>query len=149
MPKLGNEALVQKLNDIAGPVADYYGVELVEVTYHPGKHQTVRLVVYKKGGVLVDDCAAVSRRFAADLEIADVIPGRYTLEVSSPGLDRPLRNPADFRRRIGEEVSLRFSDGDGKKRTAKGTIDSVTDHTVTVGGTAYEWDKVVEGKLII
>ena len=141
--------MVERLIAVAEPVAEYYGVELVEVTHHPGRYQTVRVIIDKKGGVSVDDCAAVSRRFSADLDIEEVMPGRYTLEVSSPGLDRPLKTPSDFRRRAGESVTLRYTDGDGKRKTAKGIIAGVDDNSVTIGTTDFRWDQVIEGKLII
>ena len=142
-------ALLEKLNRIAGLVSEYYGVELVEVSHYPGKHQTVRMVIYKRGGVTIEDCTAVSRRLSADLDFDEVIPGRYTLEVSSPGLDRPLKTPADFRRKIGESITLRYQDEDGKRKTAKGIVAKVDDEMVTIGTTTYGWDRVIEGKLVI
>lgn len=142
-------ALLERLTEIAERVAEYYGVEVVEVGHFPGKYQTVRLLIDKKGGVTLDDCTAVSRRLSADLDIDDVIPGRYTLEVSSPGLDRPLKTPADFRRKIGESVTLKFKDDEGKRKSAKGIIAKVNDQTVTIGTTDYEWDRVIEAKVII
>jgi len=142
-------ALVGRLTAVAEKVAECYGVELLELTHYPGKHQTVRLVIDKRGGVTLDECAAVSRRLSADLDIDDVVPGRYTLEVSSPGLDRPLTTPADFRRKMGESVTLKFKDDEGKRKTAKGVIAKVRDDTVTIGTTDYEWDRVIEAKVII
>jgi ribosome maturation factor RimP len=141
--------LVARLTSVAEKVAEHYGVELVEITHFPGKHQTVRLVLDKKGGITLDECAAVSRRVSADLDIDEVVPGRYTLEVSSPGLDRPLKNAKDFRRKIGESVTLKFKDAEGKRKTAKGIIATVNDESVTIGTTAYEWDRVIEAKVII
>ncbi|MEW5701033.1 MAG: ribosome maturation factor RimP [Candidatus Zixiibacteriota bacterium] len=142
-------SLVARLEALVLPVLGRYGVELVELMYHPGRHQTIRLLVDKAGGVTIDDCTAVSRRLSADLDAADFVPGRYTLEVSSPGLDRPLRTEADFRRKAGQEVALRYTDPEGKRRTATGTIDAVDESGVTVGGRDYAWDHVVEGKLVI
>lgn len=141
--------LVDRLTTVAEKVAEYYGVELVEITHFPGKHQTVRLVLDKQGGITIDDIAAVSRRLSADLDIDEVVPGRYTLEVSSPGLDRPLKTPKDFRRKIGESVTLKFRDIEGKRKSAKGIIAKVNDETVTIGTTEYVWDRVIEAKVII
>ncbi len=142
-------ALLEKLTAVADRVAEYYGVEIVEVSHFPGKFQTVRLLIDKKGGVTLDDCAAVSRRLSADLDIDDVVPGRYTLEVSSPGLDRPLKTPADFRRKVGESVTLKFKDDEGKRKSAKGIIARVNEKAVTIGTTDYGWDRVIEAKVII
>ena len=142
-------ALVERLTAVAEKVAEYYGVELVELSHFPGKHQTVRLVLDKKGGITLDECAAVSRRLSADLDIDEGVPGRYTLEVSSPGLDRPLKTPADFRRKIGESVTMKFKDDEGKRKSAKGIIAKVNDQTVTIGTAEYDWDRVIEAKVII
>ena len=142
-------SLVERLTAVAEKVVEYYGVELVEITHFPGKHQTVRLVLDKKGGITLDECAAVSRRLSADLDIDEVVPGRYTLEVSSPGLDRPLKNAKDFRRKMGESVTLKFKDAEGKRKSAKGIIAKVTDEAVTIGATEYEWDRIIEAKVII
>lgn len=146
---VARSVLVERLTAVAEKVAEYYGVEVVELTHFPGKHQTVRLVLDKKGGITLDECAAVSRRLSADLDIDDVVPGRYTLEVSSPGLDRPLKTPADFRRKIGESVTLKFKDDEGKRKSAKGIIANVSDDTVTIGTTDYSWDRVIEARVII
>lgn len=146
---VAKSTLVSRLTAVAEKVAEYYGVEVVEVGHFPGKHQTVRLVLDKRGGITLDECAAVSRRFSADLDIDDVVPGRYTLEVSSPGLDRPLKTPADFRRKLGESVTLKFKDDEGKRKSAKGIIARVDESTVTIGTTEYEWDRVIEAKVII
>lgn len=142
-------ALIERLTAVAETVVEYYGVELIEISHFPGKFQTVRLLIDKKGGVTLDECAAVSRRLSADLDIDDVVPGRYTLEVSSPGLDRPLKTLADFRRKIGESVTLKFRDDEGKRKSAKGIIAKVTDQAVTIGTTDYDWDRVIEAKVII
>ncbi len=142
-------ALIERLTAVAETVVEYYGVELVEISHFPGKFQTVRLLIDKKGGVTLDECAAVSRRLSADLDIDDVVPGRYTLEVSSPGLDRPLKTLADFRRKIGESVTLKFRDDESKRKSAKGIIAKVTDQAVTIGTTDYDWDRVIEAKVII
>lgn len=146
---VAKSALLERLTAVAENVVEYYGVELVEISHFPGKFQTVRLLIDKQGGVTLDECAAVSRRLAADLDIDDVVPGRYTLEVSSPGLDRPLKTLADFRRKVGESVTLKFKDDEGKRKSAKGIIAKVSEESVTIGTTDYEWDRIIEAKVII
>jgi ribosome maturation factor RimP len=143
------QRLAGRLAALVEPVLTRYGVELVELAHHAGRHQTVRVLVDKVGGVTVDDCAAVSRRLSADLDAADLMPGRYTLEVSSPGLDRPLRTPADFRRKVGKKITLRYADAEGKRHLLTGAIDAIDDSGVTVAGTVFVWENVVEGKLVI
>ncbi len=89
------------------PVVDDFGFELVEIVFRRENHGWIlRLVIFSPTGVTLDDCARVSREAGYLLEVEDLVPGRYRLEVSSPGLDRPLRNAADFRRYPGHAVRL-------------------------------------------
>ncbi|HSO73114.1 MAG TPA: ribosome maturation factor RimP, partial [Thermodesulfobacteriota bacterium] len=71
-----------------------------------GRGWVLRLFIDKTGGVTLDDCASVSRQFGDQLEVEDLIPFRYTLEVSSPGLDRPLKKDRDFLRHIGNQIQV-------------------------------------------
>lgn len=139
-----------RLKQIVENAVSSRGVELIEMFHvRTGKRQLVRVVVDKLGGVSVDDCAEVSRRLSADLDMAEVIEGRYTLEVSSPGVDRALKTPADFRRKMTRKVHVKVSTDGTRQETVEGTIDAVTDDSVTVGGRPVPFDRVVEGKLIV
>ena len=146
----GDQSTVERLQDTVGNVVTHYGLDLVELGHHrAGRYQTVRVFVDKVGGVTIEECEAVSRRLAADLDALDLIEGRYTLEVSSPGLDRPLKTTADFRRKLGYAVALRFKENEKKTQTITGTIERVDDAAVTVGGRTIDWTRVIEGKLEI
>jgi len=94
------------------------GYEVVELEFHPqGRGGLLRIFIDREGGVTVDDCEKVSRQVSAVLDVEDPIPGAYTLEVSSPGLDRPLRKEADFVRFAGERAKLELTlPKDGRKR---------------------------------
>src|SRR5207248_6671079 len=85
------------------------GLELVDVEFAgPGGHPTLRLYIDKVGGgVTLDDCTQVSRALSAALDVEDPIAGRYELEVSSPGLDRPLRTREHFERFLGSKVRVK------------------------------------------
>jgi ribosome maturation factor RimP len=86
------------------------GYEVVELEFHPqGRGGLLRVFIDKEGGVTVDDCEIVSRQVSAVLDVEDPIPGAYTLEVSSPGLDRPLRKAADFARFAGQQARIELS----------------------------------------
>lgn len=105
------EQLKTRLAELIAPVLDNSGLELVEIQIAGGaRHPIVRVFIDKPGGVTIDDCAAVSRRYAVELDHAEVMDTSYTLEVSSPGLDRPLLTPADFRHRQGLEIQVRLKD---------------------------------------
>jgi ribosome maturation factor RimP len=83
-------------------------------------------------GVSVDDCATVSRQLSAVLDVEDPLPGQYVLEVSSPGLDRPLVRPEDFRRFAGQEAKLRMAQPVNGRRNFTGRIAGVTGGNVAL-----------------
>lgn len=85
-----------------------------------------------KEGIDVDDCVKVSRQLDAALDVDDVIPGAYSLEVSSPGVDRPLFSEAQFKAQEGEEVRIRLLAGIGGRRNYKGRLLAVEDGAVTI-----------------
>lgn len=85
-----------------------------------------------KEGIDVDDCVKVSRQLDAALDVDNVIPGAYSLEVSSPGVDRPLFSEAQFKAQEGEEVRIRLLAGIGGRRNYKGRLLAVEDGAVTI-----------------
>src|SRR5207248_428226 len=95
----------EKVRAIAAPVAAGEGLELVDVELAgAGGRTTLRLYIDRKGGVSLDDCTSVSRAVSAALDVEDPIDGAYDLEVSSPGLDPPLRTPEHLQKLAGDEV---------------------------------------------
>src|SRR5262245_60544317 len=106
--------VVDQIRAIAGRVAASYGLEIFDVQYRreaPGMVLRVQLdrpgrAATAEESVSVDDCAKVSRDLSAILDVEDVIPGAYTLEVSSPGLDRPLRSARDYERFAGRRARI-------------------------------------------
>lgn len=102
------EEILEKVRRIAAPLAEQEGLELVDVEIGgPGGRQTLRLYIDKASGVSLDDCTAVSRAVSAALDVEDPIAGAYDLEVSSPGLDRPLRTQEHFLKFAGSKVRIR------------------------------------------
>ncbi|RKZ29772.1 hypothetical protein DRQ36_07600 [bacterium] len=94
------------------PFLDREGVELVELSISGADRSTViKFVVWTEGGIDLGDLTNLSRHISDLLDEADLIPGKYTLEVSSPGLDRELKSSADFRRALGENVELKTKEG--------------------------------------
>ncbi|HED34517.1 MAG TPA: ribosome maturation factor RimP [Gammaproteobacteria bacterium] len=86
------------------------GYELVEIELKP--HPTnglLRVYIDREGGIQLEDCSAVSSQISSVLDVEDPVPGQYNLEISSPGLDRPLRKTADFERFVGERVKIKLS----------------------------------------
>ena len=128
------ETVVEKVRDIAGRVAADRGLEIFDVQFRreaPG--MVLRIQIDRPGpaasaedSVSVEDCAHVSRELSAILDVEDVVPAAYTLEVSSPGLDRPLRRPDDFRRFAGRRAKIVMRqkvDGQGYFKGKLGGLD--------------------------
>jgi ribosome maturation factor RimP len=98
---------IDKIREIAERVAASSGLEVVEVELRGGgKARMLRIFIDKLAGVTHEDCANVSREVGTILDVEDAIPGSYTLEVSSPGLDRKLFRPADYERFTGSMIKL-------------------------------------------
>ena len=120
--------------DLAGalsPVVEARGLELVDVEVH-GAQLTV--FVDREGGVGLDELGEATKDVSAPLDRIDPIPGRYTLTVSSPGLERRLRTPAHFARAVGETVTVRVDAGTADVRRLTGTLAAADETGVTLSG---------------
>jgi ribosome maturation factor RimP len=96
------------LKEMLEPAVNTLGCELVGIEYLPsGRHSVLRVYIDKDGGVTLEDCQSVSHQVSGILDVEDPIPGQYTLEVSSPGLDRLLFDAKDFERFAGHRVTIR------------------------------------------
>lgn len=110
--------------DMVAPAIEEMGFDVVRIMTIGQQRPTVQIMIERKDGenLVVDDCAAVSRVVSAILDEKDPIEGEYSLEVSSPGLDRPLTKPEHFARFVGYEAKIETDEAvDGRKRF-KGTI---------------------------
>ena len=114
MAKLRVKDIVEEL---VKPIVEALGLELVDVEYQrEGKELFLRIYIYKVGGVLIEDCVEVNKQIEDELDRVDPIKDPYTLEVSSPGLDRPFRSDRDFERYMGEVVEVQLYEAeDGTK----------------------------------
>lgn len=110
------------------------GYELADLELKTGgKDQVVRIFIDRDPeGIQLEDCEAVSRQVSAILDVEDPISGHYTLEVSSPGLDRKLTKPAHFRRFAGEQVKVRLRFPMAGRRNFKGQLKAVGDEKIEV-----------------
>lgn len=117
--------------DLAEPVLEELGFRLVRVKVSPRDGGTVQIMAERAGGPMnIDDCALISRRLSPVLDAYDPMPGQYRLEVSSPGIDRPLVRPSDFELFAGHEAKVELKElVDGRKRF-KGVIEGVEDGEV-------------------
>ncbi|MFO0775453.1 MAG: ribosome maturation factor RimP [Nitrospiraceae bacterium] len=102
--------VAQRVQDVAAPILWAMGIDLVEVVcVGQGPRSVVRVFVDKTGGVTVDDCERVHKALSPALDVADPIPHAYTLEVSSPGLDRPLKRRSEYERVIDKLINVKFT----------------------------------------
>ncbi|MBI3129162.1 MAG: ribosome maturation factor RimP [Candidatus Tectomicrobia bacterium] len=125
--------VVGRIWALAEPVAQSLGMELVEVDFSGGGGRPVlRLFVDREGGLSVEDCKRMSREVEARFDAEDFPPSSYLLEVSSPGLERPLRRPADFQRYAGRRVRIRVRNPRGKPRVVSGTLLGIEGDVVAV-----------------
>jgi len=117
---------VSQLHQSLSPIVTGLGYELLGIEWHSqGKHSLLRLYIDHDDGIGIEDCEAVSRQLSAYLDVEDLVQGHYRLEVSSPGLDRPLFSLAHFARFIGEDVKVKcYGDINGQKRFT-GSIEAV------------------------
>jgi len=105
------------------PVVSGMGYELIEIEHFPNpKHGILRLYIDAQAGVTIEDCSSVSRQISALIDVEDPVRGQFTLEVSSPGMDRPLKRLKDFQRFIGEMVKIKTSMPLDGQRNFKGRL---------------------------
>ena len=133
--------VVDEVTRLVEPECAALGFELVDVEYvKEGKDLVLRLFIDKPGGITLDDCALLSRQIDPILDAADPIPSSYYLQVSSPGLDRPLKREKDFERFAGSLVQLRTYQAIEGQRNFRGVLTGLHD-----GNVALE----VEGKQVL
>ena len=119
----------ERVRDIVLPVLSNHDVELYDLDV---RGPLVRVVVDREGGVDLEGLSAVTRAVSRALDEADPISHHYTLEVTSPGVERPLRTPAQFARAVGEVVKVRLTSGGEGERRFEGLLTAADEHGITV-----------------
>ena len=144
----------KELTQLLMPVVADLGLECLGVEYSPS-HGNGLVRVYidaPQRAVTVDDCEAVSRQVSATLDVNDPIPGRYTLEVSSPGLDRPLYTPEQFARFAGQAAKVEVNLAIAGRRRLQGPIRAVNGNTISLDQDGVEVqiaaDNIHKAKLV-
>lgn len=136
MAKSIDEALDQMLSSAVSILGyEYWGCEL----FRQGRYSLLRVYIEKENGVTLEDCEQASRQISAVLDVEDPIPGGYTLEVSSPGMDRPLFTNEQYQRFIGQKVKLRLRTPINNRRNYQGELQAVSNETITVMGDGETW----------
>jgi ribosome maturation factor RimP len=145
-------AIVDRVRELVAPIIEDEEVELYDIEHNGG---VLRIFVDHPDGIDIDVIKRISRSVGHELDEADPIPGRYTLEVSSPGLERPLRTPDHFRRALGSTVKMKTLphvdgdrrvegelsavDDDGVEITADGVSRRVAFDDISKARTVFEW----------
>lgn len=119
------------LETLLAPVIERMGYELVDLEFTgAGKGSVLRVFIDGPNGISLDDCAAVSHQVSGILDVEDPIPGEYNLEISSPGLDRPLRRATHYDRYTGSEIKLKMRKGFPGRLRWKGVLSGIEDGQV-------------------
>ncbi len=127
----GQQKLIDTLYPMVEDVVDSEGMELVDVVYRREPHGwVVRLLIDKEGGVTIDDCSLISSQVSDLLDVKDIIPHGYKLEVSSPGVNRPLKRAKDYMKHKGETVRVKTAAPIENRKNFKGRLIDYADGMV-------------------
>lgn len=124
---------LEQLQAMLAPVVESLGYQCWGVEFiSQGRHSVLRIYIDHANGILVDDCEAVSRQVSALLDVEDPISSEYTLEVSSPGMDRPLFTLEQFAAHVGEQVKIKLRSPFEGRRNFQGLLRGVEEQDVVV-----------------
>ena len=135
----------QRVEPLVTPVVAAAGLELYDLELAGG---VLRVLVDREGGADIDAVAAVARALSHALDEHDPIDGRYTLEVSTPGLERPLRTAAHFRGALGAEVKVKTRPGVEGDRRVDGAVDAVDDDGIVVAGRRLAYGDIEQARTV-
>jgi ribosome maturation factor RimP len=140
----------REIETMVAPVIEAAGLELVDVTFRrEAGGKVLRLTVDREGGIDLDTIAETSERVSRRLDVEGFDPGPYRLELSSPGVERRLRRPADFARRVGQRVEVRMGDDPA----VVGTVTSADEDVVTIGTEhgerTFGYDAIASARMVV
>jgi ribosome maturation factor RimP len=133
LSKKNEEQLAEVVRALIEPVVVYIGMELIDVEYgREPSGKVLRLIIDKPGGVTIDDCSDISHLIGDLLDAKDSLPGPYNLEVSSPGINRPLKKKDDFERFAGQKVLIKTRKLIDGRRNFKGVLHGTKENFIVV-----------------
>ncbi len=145
---------IEEIRDLLEPTLQHMGFSIYSLDQAGGGGRTLRIAIDKNEGFIsLDDCERVSHVAGPLLDQADLIPDSYTLEVSSPGAERPLRSQAEYERFIGRKINVRYRSG-AAEAVLEGPLVAVDDAGIAVQGRSTEvhhlaWEDVLAGRLAV
>ena len=137
--KMDHAIRKKRLIELLEPPVEALGYELVDLDVRVGRHGLLRIYVDKDDGVNLADCELVSRQLSAFLDVEDPLPGHYVLEVSSPGLDRPLRTLEHFRRFRDRRAKVRLREPRESRRMLNGRLLGIRDESIVMDVDGEIW----------
>ncbi len=142
-------AIIDRVRELVGPVVADSGADLYDVEFNGG---ILRILISREGGIDIDTIKTISRSASRVLDDTDPVPGRYTLEVSSPGLERPLRTADHYRGAEGELIKIKtFHDVDGNRRFT-GVVENVDEEgfVLSVDNTShrFSYDQISKARTV-
>lgn len=129
---VSKDRIVTAVESFSQPIVEEMGLELVEVQFRRESGWILRLFIDSPKGITVDDCASVSRQVSSYLEVEDLIDQAYTLEVSSPGLERPLKRKEDFVRFAGRKARIKLKEPRDGQRVFLGLLGGLEENILTL-----------------
>lgn len=130
---MSKPSIVEKVTEMVLPITELKGFELVDVEYvKEGSNWYIRIYIDKDGGIRIEDCELVSREISDLLDENDPIPTSYILEVSSPGLERPLKKDSDFEKYKGEPIEVRLYNAFENKNKYEGELVGLRDGNIII-----------------
>ncbi len=133
------------VRNLIDPLVSADGLELVDVEHGPG---LLRVYLDREGGIDLDAITRASEQISDLLDVHDPVPGRYTLEVSSPGLERPLKTPTHFQRFVGQRVSIKTKAGVPGDRRFAGVLEAADDDGIVVDGRRLAYRDLEKAKTV-
>lgn len=125
----GEMSIADNVNDLLAPLFQGRGLEIYDLTYGGG---VLRIIVDKPGGVSLDEVADATKVASRLLDDNELVPGRYTLEITSPGLERPLRRLEHYTRAVGETISVKLGSHVEGERRIQGVLTGCDDDGITI-----------------
>ena len=140
--------VVDRISEAISPILWTFGLELVDVLcVGQGPRSVIRVFIDKPGGVTLNDCERAHVALGPALDVVDPFPHAYTLEVSSPGLDRPFKRIQDYHRAVGKRVSVKLREPLAGQWRLVGTLTDVTEHKVTMAVQDAAFERTMEVEL--
>jgi ribosome maturation factor RimP len=139
-------SVTDRVRELIEPLVTSQGGEVVDVEHGPGLLRIYLDLV--GGGIDLETITRFSEQISDLLDVHDPVPGRYTLEVSSPGLERPLKTPAQFQRFVGTVVNVKTKSSVEGERRFTGDLTAADEDTVTVAGRTLRYDEIEKAKTV-